>query len=86
MGAKRIQRHAEHEHARVLQPFLDLRWDAVPGLEHPVIEPNLQPVVAQSLGNGAHDRPVLGAVADEDVERERIAHASSLVLAANLTL
>src|SRR5258707_13094365 len=27
--AERIRRHAEHQHARVLQPFFDLRRDAV---------------------------------------------------------
>jgi hypothetical protein len=39
---ERLGRHAEHQHARVLQPFLDFRRNAVAGLERPFIEPDLQ--------------------------------------------
>ena len=73
-----LRRHAEHEHARVLQPFLDLRRDAVAGLELPFIEPHAQPVLPQPLRDGAHDRLVLRAVAQEDVVCEIVSHISPL--------
>ena len=63
MGGKVIR----HERARLLQPFLDLRRDAVAGLEPPFVEPHLQPVLAQPLRQWAHHRLVLRAVAEENV-------------------
>jgi len=76
VGAKRLRRHAEHHHAGVLQPFLDLRRDAVAGADLPVIELDAQPVRPQRFGDGAHDCFVLRAVAQEDIVFEIIAHAS----------
>ena len=51
VGAERLRRHAEHEHAGVLQPCLDLRRDAVTGAQHPLIEPDAQIVGAQPFRN-----------------------------------
>jgi hypothetical protein len=40
VGTERLRRHAEHEHAGVLQPIIDLLRNAVAGLELPLIEPH----------------------------------------------
>ena len=77
--AERIGRHAEHQHARALQPFLDHTRDAVARLEHPFIEPHLHPVRMQPLRQRAHHRLVLRAVAQEDVVFEDIVHTEVLV-------
>ena len=73
--AERLRRHAEHQHARVLQSFLDLRRNAVAGLENPFIEPHFHPVLPQPLRQRTHHRLVLRAVAQEDVELEFVRHA-----------
>ena len=65
--AERMRRHAEHQHARALQPFLDPGRNAVAGLEHLFIEPHLHPVRPQPLRQRAHHRLVLRAVTEEDV-------------------
>jgi|GEM_PF-3472617 len=56
------------------QPFLDLRRDAVAGLEHPFIEPHLHPVRPQPLRKRAHHRLVLRAVAEENVVGESVGY------------
>ena len=76
VGAERVRRHAEHEHAGVLQPFLNLRRDTVAGLQFPLVEPHTQLVGPQALRDGAHDRLVLRAVAQEYVVLEIVGHAS----------
>jgi hypothetical protein len=79
-GAEGIRRHADDEDAGVLQPLLDLRRDAVASGDFPVIEPNAQAVRPQPLGNRAHDRLVLRAVAEEDVVFEIVRHGSPLAV------
>ncbi len=58
----------------MLQPFLNLRRDAVAGLEHPFIKPHLQPVRPQPLRDGTNNRLVLGTVTQENVELKFIGH------------
>ena len=72
--SERICRHAEHEHAGVLQLFLDFRRDVVAGADFPVIEPHAQSVRPQPLRDGAHDRLALRAVAEEHVVGEIVWH------------
>ena len=76
VGAERIGRHAEHEHAGAFQPVLDLRRDAVAGLDLPVVKPHPQPIAPQPLGDVANGVLVFGAVAQKNVELEILSHAS----------
>ena len=74
VGAERMGRHAEHEHAGVLQTGLDFCWDAVAGAEFPFIKPDLQPVPPQPLRHVANDRSVFIAVTEENVVCEIVYH------------
>jgi len=56
--------------SEIERPFLELRRDAVAGLEHPFIEPHLHPVLPQPLRQRPHHRLVLRAVAEEDIVKE----------------
>jgi hypothetical protein len=47
----------------VLEPFLDLMRSVVAGFDRPFIKPDVETVVLQSLGDGAHDWFVFRAVA-----------------------
>jgi hypothetical protein len=69
-----MRRHAEHENAGALQPFLDLRRNAVAKTDFPVIEPDAQAVRPQPRRDGEDDRLVLRAVAEEDVVGEIVSH------------
>ena len=40
VGAECVGGHAEDEYAGMFEPFFDLRWDAVAGLEYPFVEPD----------------------------------------------
>ncbi len=75
---ERLRRHAEHQHARVLQALLDPGRDAVAGLDLPLIEPHVQPVGPQPLRQWSHHRLVSTAVAQEDIEAEVPIHALHL--------
>lgn len=79
LRAARIRRHAEYEHAGTLQSFLDLRWDAVAGLDLPFLEPHPQPIRPQPLRDVADNVFVLGAVAEEHIEGELLAHVRQSV-------
>ena len=74
LRAERMCRHAEHQHTGAFQPFLDLRRDAVAGFDLPFIEPDLDAVLFQMLGQWADDLLVLGTVAQEDVVLEFVRH------------
>lgn len=81
--AERIDGHAEHQHARLLQPFLNLRLAGlglagVSSSQHPFIEPHLQPVLAHSLRQFAHYRFVFRTVAQEKVVLEYFGHGHPL--------
>lgn len=69
-----LRRHAQHQRARLLQAFLNLRRNAVAGLQYSFIEPHAQPVRPQAFGEGAHAGFVLAAVAQEDVVVELVSH------------
>ena len=71
VGAESICRHAEHKHAGVLVPLLDLCRDAVTRADLRSIHPHSQPVCRQPLCDCAHHELVFGAVAEEDVEENR---------------
>jgi len=58
----------------MVQPFLDLRGDAVAGLEHPFIEPQPESGLPKPLCQQAYDRFVLCAMAEENVVFERAIH------------
>lgn len=58
------------------EPGLDLRRDAVAGVDFPFIKPHPQPVPTQPLRHPAHDILVLRAVAQEDIVLEIVSHGS----------
>ena len=74
LRAERIRRHTEHQHPGVFQPFLNLRRNAVVGLQNPLIEPHAQAIRPQPFCDSADNSLVLGAMAQEHVEGEFIAH------------
>ena len=76
--AERIGRHAEDQHARVLQPFLNLSWYAVARFDFPFVEPDADAVAFEAFGEVADDGFVFGAMAEEDVVLEILAHACGL--------
>jgi hypothetical protein len=83
--AERIRRYAKHQHARALQPFLNLRRDAVAGLDLFLIQPHTHAVLFQSCGQFTHNRLVLGAVAQEDVKFELLGHTSIIMEAGRIS-
>jgi hypothetical protein len=78
--AERLRRHTEYKHTGMLQPFLDLRRNAVAGTDFPVIKPNAYTVRPQPLCDGTNDRLVFRAVTQEYVVCEIVSHASPLAL------
>ena len=71
-------RHAEHQHSRALQPFLDLRRNALARLEQRFIKPQPESGLSKPLCKQAHDRLVLRAVAQEHVVLELLWHGVML--------
>ena len=74
VGGEGLGGHGQHQGARGFQPPFDGQRDGIAGPDHPLIEPDPQPIPLQPLGQLPHRRPVPGAMAEEDVVFEVLRH------------